>query len=149
MLWAYRTTVRTSTGETPFMLAYGSEAVIPTEVEFPTHRVQVYDPQGNTEERRLDLDLIEERREDAEIRQASYQQRTARFYNQRVKQRPIAVGDLVLKKTWQKPNKLHPNWHGPYRVIDEVVPGTYRLENLEGEPFSNPWTADHLKKYYQ
>ena len=103
MLWAYRTTVRTSTGETPFMLAYGSEAVIPTEIEFPTHRVQMYDLQKNAEERRLDLDLIEERREDAEIRQASYQQRTTRFYNQRVKQRPIAVGDLVLKKTWKKP----------------------------------------------
>ena len=61
VLWAYRTTVRTPTGETPFMLAYGSEAVIPTEVEFPTHRVQMYDPQGSTEERRLDLDLIEEK----------------------------------------------------------------------------------------
>ena len=32
VLWAYRTTVRTPTGETPFKLAYGSETVIPTEV---------------------------------------------------------------------------------------------------------------------
>ena len=32
VLWAYRTTVRTPTGETPFKLAYGSEAVIPAEV---------------------------------------------------------------------------------------------------------------------
>jgi ribonuclease HI len=32
VLWAYRTTHRTSTGETPFSLSYGTEAVIPTEV---------------------------------------------------------------------------------------------------------------------
>ena len=32
-LWGYRTTVRTSTGATPFSLVYGSEAVLPVEVE--------------------------------------------------------------------------------------------------------------------
>ena len=32
VLWAYRTTARTSTGETPFRLTYGTEAVIPVEV---------------------------------------------------------------------------------------------------------------------
>jgi len=69
--------------------------------------------------------------------------------NKRVKALPLKVGDLVLKKTWQKPNKLHPNWHGPYRVVKEVVSGMYRLENLERDPFSNRGNVDHLKKYYQ
>ena len=32
VLWAYRTTARTPTGETPFKLTYGTEAVIPVEV---------------------------------------------------------------------------------------------------------------------
>ena len=32
VLWAYRTTPRHSTRETPFSLTYGAEAVIPTEV---------------------------------------------------------------------------------------------------------------------
>ena len=73
MLWACRTTVRTPTGETPFMLAHGSEAVKPTEVGLPTYRIQTYDPDKNTEERRINLYLIEVRREDAEIRQAAYQ----------------------------------------------------------------------------
>ena len=65
-----------------------------------------------------------------------------------MKSRYIAVGDLVLKKMLQKANELHPNWHGPYKVVDEVVPDTYRLENLKGEPLSNPWNIDHLKKHY-
>ena len=32
VLWAYRTTTRTSTGETPFRLTYETEAVIPVEI---------------------------------------------------------------------------------------------------------------------
>ena len=42
VLWAYKTTVRTPTGETPFKLAYGSEAVIPAEVHVANHRVMKY-----------------------------------------------------------------------------------------------------------
>ncbi|EOY32243.1 RNA-directed DNA polymerase (Reverse transcriptase), Ribonuclease H [Theobroma cacao] len=38
-LHAYRTTVRTSTGATPFSLVYGMEAVLPIEVEIPSLRV--------------------------------------------------------------------------------------------------------------
>ena len=45
--WAYRTTVRTPTGETPFKLAYGSEAVIPTEVHMANHRVMKYQDEEN------------------------------------------------------------------------------------------------------
>ena len=49
VLWAYRTTVRTPTGETPFKLAYGSEAVIPTEVYKANHRVMKYQDEDNEE----------------------------------------------------------------------------------------------------
>ncbi|XP_070039803.1 uncharacterized protein [Nicotiana tomentosiformis] len=38
-LLGYRTIVRTSTGETPYLLVYGTEAVIPTEVEIPSIRI--------------------------------------------------------------------------------------------------------------
>ena len=46
VLWAYRTTVRTPTGETLFKLAYGSEAVIPVEVHMMSHRVRKYQAKG-------------------------------------------------------------------------------------------------------
>ena len=42
VLWAYRTIVRTDTGETPFKLAYRSEAVIPAKVHMANHRVMTY-----------------------------------------------------------------------------------------------------------
>ena len=47
VLWAYRTTVRTPTGETPFKLAYGSEAVIPEEIHMTSHRVRKYQAEEN------------------------------------------------------------------------------------------------------
>ncbi|XP_022155870.1 uncharacterized protein LOC111022883 [Momordica charantia] len=40
VLWSYRITPRESTGETPFSLAFGSEAVVPVEIGIPTDRVE-------------------------------------------------------------------------------------------------------------
>ena len=47
VLWAYRTTQRLPTGETPFALAFGTEAVIPIELKLPSARVMVFDEQRN------------------------------------------------------------------------------------------------------
>ena len=66
VLWAYRTTVRTPTGEIPFKLAYGSEAVIPAEVHMVSHRVKGYQVEENEVQLCLNLDLIDEVRTDAE-----------------------------------------------------------------------------------
>ncbi|KAM1636177.1 hypothetical protein ACFX2K_014277 [Malus domestica] len=42
VLWSYRTSYRTSTRETPFSLAFGTEAVVPVELEQATFRIQNY-----------------------------------------------------------------------------------------------------------
>ena len=62
--------MRTPTRETPFKLAYGSEAVIPAEV----HMVIKYQDKDNEEQLLLNLDIIEEVRMNIE-------QRTARYKN--------------------------------------------------------------------
>ena len=43
MLWAYRSTAKTSTGETPFLLAYGYEAMVPVEIRVGSLRRDNYD----------------------------------------------------------------------------------------------------------
>ena len=72
VLWAYRMIVRTPTGETPFKLAYGSETIIPAEVHMANHRVTMYQDKDNEEQLRLNLDLIDEARTDADERMARY-----------------------------------------------------------------------------
>ena len=98
VLWAYKTTMRTPIEETPFKLAYGSDAVIPAEVHMANHRVTMYQDKDNEEQLRLNLDLIDEVRMDAEHRTARYKNLMARQYDTMVKLRRFNIGDLVLKR---------------------------------------------------
>ena len=84
ILWAYRTTARTPTGETPFRLTYGSEVVIPAEVGLTSYRVHNHDDSKNNEAMRLQLDQVDEVRAATEQRLALYQDRMAKHYNSRV-----------------------------------------------------------------
>ena len=68
ILWTYRTTARTPTGETPFRLAYGSDVVIPAEIGLTSYRVENYAKEKNEEAIRLQLDLVDEVRATAERR---------------------------------------------------------------------------------
>ena len=117
VLWTYRTTPRRSTGETPFSMIYGAEAVIPLETGFPTLKTSLFTPDSNDNLLERSLDLIEEQRENAMVQLAYYQQKLKQWYGSSVKLRPLAPKDLVLKKvvgtaknpTW---GKLGPNWKG-------------------------------------
>ena len=70
VLWMYRTTPRRSTRETPFSLTYGAQVVIPLETGFPTTRTSSFNPKDNDEQLTRNLDLIEEKREDAMVQLA-------------------------------------------------------------------------------
>ena len=121
VLWAYRTTPRRSTGETPFAMAYGTEAVILLEVGLPTLRSELFDQGLNEVNLAKQLDLAEERREISTVRLAAYQQQLAKVYNKGVRERKFRVGELVLKKALPKDKvpsqgKLGPNWLGPFKI---------------------------------
>ena len=75
VLWTYRTTPCRSTGETPFSMTYRAEAVIPLETGFPTLRTSPFNPRDNNEQLTKSLDLIEEKRENAMVQLAYYQQK--------------------------------------------------------------------------
>ncbi|KAL5573513.1 hypothetical protein UlMin_023110 [Ulmus minor] len=67
VLWSYRTSFRATTGETPFSLAYGVEAVIPIEISLPTFRVDNFDEESNDVLLALTTDLLEEKREISQV----------------------------------------------------------------------------------
>ncbi|XP_075479305.1 uncharacterized protein LOC142520188 [Primulina tabacum] len=66
VLWAYRTTPRAPTQETSFNLVYGFEAVLSVEIGKSSARVKSY-PDDNDQSRAMELDLVEEKREQALI----------------------------------------------------------------------------------
>ncbi|GFY86953.1 hypothetical protein Acr_05g0005920 [Actinidia rufa] len=128
--------------------------VIPVEIGVPSFRTLNFNGKGNEGELRLNLDLLDEKRERAELRQAAYKSRIAKYYNERVKHRSFLPGDLVLRRvtlSTRDPSagKLSPTWEGPYKVIKVSRTGTCWLEDLNGKALSHPWNAEHLKKYYQ
>ena len=95
VLWTYRTTQKSVTRETPFALAFGTEAVAPVEVGMKSPRVELASEEHNDEALRLNLELLDEKREQVQRRMEEYQRKTARYYNQRVKPRSYMSGDLV------------------------------------------------------
>ena len=132
VLWAYRTTQKSATRETLFALAFGTEAVAPVEVGLKSPRIELATVEHNDEALRLNLDLLDEKREQVLRRTEDYQRKTARYYNQKVKPRSYRLGDLVLKKLFpvrKNPThgKLGPNWEGPYIISRIIRPGNYKL----------------------
>ena len=138
VLWAYRTTQKSATRETPFALAFGTEAVAPVEVGIKSPRIKLASEEHNDEALRLNLELLDEKREQVQRRTEEYQRKTARYYNQKVKPRSYMLGDLVLKKLMparKNPahGKLGPNWEGPYIISRVVRLGNYKLQTEKGK----------------
>ncbi|KAK0592411.1 hypothetical protein LWI29_018735 [Acer saccharum] len=153
ILWSYRTTPRRSTGETPFSLVYGSEAVIPIETRLSTARSENPNEEQNNLELSFELDHLDERRDRAALRTQSYQQQVARHYNKKVNIRVFRLHDWVLRRVFQNnreegTGKLGPTWEGPYQVTDIVGRGAYKLRGLDGRELHNSWNAIHLKQYH-
>ena len=134
-------------------MTYGADAIIPLEANFPTMRTSSFTPSSNDELLGKSLDLIEERRKKAVIQLAYYHQKLKQGYDANVKLRPLAPGDLVLRKvigvaknpSW---GKLGPNWEGPYRITLVAGIGAYYLEDLDEKVVPRPWNVNNLKRYY-
>ena len=132
VLRAYRTTCKSATQETPFALDFGTEEVAPVEIGLKSPRIELASAEHNEEALRLNLDLLDKKREQVLKHTEDYQRKTARYYEQKIKPRSYKPGDLVLKKllpTRKNPThgKLGPNWEGPYMVSRVVRPGNYEL----------------------
>ena len=68
-------------------MIYGAEAVIPLETGFPTTRTSSFNSKDNDEQLTRSLDLIEEKRENAMVQLAHYQQKLKQGYDANVKLR--------------------------------------------------------------
>ena len=131
-------------------MTYGAETVIPLESGFPTTRISSFNPKDNDEQLARNLDLIEEKRENAMVQLAYYQQKLKQGYDANVRVRPLTPSDLVLRKVvgaaknpaW---GKLGPNWEGPYRITSQAGIGTYFLEVLDEHVIPRLWALQRIQ----
>ena len=153
VLWTYQTTTHRSTRETHFSMTYGAKTVIPLETRFPTLRTSSFTPSNNDGLLEKNLDLIEERKENVMVQLVYYQHKLKQGYDADMKLRPLALGDLVLRKvlgtaknpTW---GKLGPNWEGPYCITLVVGIGAYYPKDLNENIVPRPWNVNNLRRYY-
>ncbi|GJZ01722.1 reverse transcriptase domain-containing protein [Tanacetum coccineum] len=152
VLWAHRTMIQTSNGDTPFSLTYGTEAVIPTEIGMPTFRTAEVDVTKNDEALEINLELLEEKREQAAIREAKSKRQMEKYYNTKVRNTSFKPGDLVYRSNEasrvEDTGKLGPKWEGPYEVIEALGKGSYKLRDRNGKELPLIWNVCNLKKCY-
>lgn len=150
VLWSYHTTPHSTTNETLFKLVHGTDVVIPVEVGEPNIHTEAFATDVNAADLRVNLDLLDEMREMAHLKEVAGKQHAARRYNTKVVPRSMKVGDLVLKRAMKLPTdgKLGPNWDGPYRICTVVGKGSYQLKELSGRPVPRNWNVVNLRFYY-
>nr|GEY42222.1 reverse transcriptase domain-containing protein [Tanacetum cinerariifolium] len=152
ILWAHRTMIKSSHGDTPFSLTYETEAVIPTEIVTPTHRTAAVDVIYDDEELRLNLDLLEERHEHAAIRKAKAKLKMTKYYNARVCDVTFRPCDFVYCSNDASHavagGKLGPKWEGPYEVTKALGEGAYKMRSTDGTVLPRTWNIANLKRCY-
>ncbi|XP_066385005.1 uncharacterized protein [Miscanthus floridulus] len=111
-----------STGFTPFFLAYGAKAVLPSDLDHDPPRVKVFDRDRAVKAQQDAIYLLEEAHETTVIRSACYQQTLRRYHERKIRGRILEVGDLILRRTQltKDKHKLSSPWEGPY-AVDEVI----------------------------
>jgi len=145
ILWAYRCTPHGTTGESPFNLTYGTNAMLPVELGEPALRWEMQNLDVNCGRMREELDWTTEWGKRAAVRTEACKRMVARRYNAKVKPRSFVHGDLVWRKTNEArkkstQGKLAPNWEWPFRVTESLQNGAYRLEYLRGN-------TEHMERF--
>nr|GEY91860.1 reverse transcriptase domain-containing protein [Tanacetum cinerariifolium] len=152
VLWAHHTMIKSSNGDTPFSLTYKTEAVIPAKIVMSTLRTAEVNLIQNYEALGINLDLLEEKREQAAIREAKSKTKTEKYYNSKVRSARFKSGGLVYCNNYasraEDTRKLGPKWEGPYEVTEALGKGAYKLRDRGGKQLSRTWNVSNLKKCY-
>ncbi|GKB88688.1 reverse transcriptase domain-containing protein [Tanacetum coccineum] len=128
VLWLYHTTIKTRNGHTSFSLTYDTEAVIPVEIAMPS------------------LSEKKPRFKKQKAKQKWNDTTTPRSAAQSLN--PETLSSATMKLAMQKNGKLGPKWEGPYKVVEALGKGAYKLRNGNGDIHPQTWNVKDLKKCY-
>jgi len=89
--------------------------MIPVEIQENSPRFQSFLVEESNEERKVNLDLLDEVREEARIKVEALKRRVEYKYNSKLR--------LVMRKAhpYQLENKLSPKWTSPFRVTERPL----------------------------
>ncbi|GJW41305.1 reverse transcriptase domain-containing protein [Tanacetum coccineum] len=117
VLWAHRTSPKGSSKETPFSLAYGTEAMPPVEVDTPTKKANEINLSQTEDDLRASLEEQEEKKEIVTIRKATYKKKLEKYHEKKVKPMTFQLEEYILRLN--KPEgakygaKIQAKWEGP------------------------------------
>jgi len=97
-VWAYHTTPQSTTRETPFSCVYGSDAMIPVEIQENSPHFQNFVAEESNKEIKVNLDLLDEVKEEARIKVEALKRRVENKYSSKLRPRQFRVVDLVMRK---------------------------------------------------
>ena len=133
-----------------FFLTYGSETVLPSDLDYGAPRVKAFDPATAAEAQGDTMEVLEEARLTTLLRSAHYQQTLRRYHERCIWERTLQVGDLVLRRvmTTKDKHKLSPPWEGPYNIAEVIRPGTYKLKHSDGNILTISWNIEQLRRLF-
>ena len=100
------------------------------------------------EERLLQLNELEELRNEAYDNDRIYKEKTKKWHDQRIMRKELRAGDQVLlfnSRLKLFPGKLKSKWSGPYTVVSSTTFGAVTLRTDTGEEFKV--NGQRLKHY--
>ncbi|GJR78611.1 reverse transcriptase domain-containing protein [Tanacetum coccineum] len=152
VLWAHRTMIKSSKETLLCSLTYRKEGCHPCRKWNAHGQTAEVDVAKNDEALEINLELLEEKREQAAIREEKSKRQIEKYYNTKVRSASFKPGDLVYRSNEasrvEDTGKLGPKWEGPYEVTEALGKGSYKLKDRNGRELPRTWNVCNLKKCY-